>query len=169
MRLALISDIHGNFVTLQTVLADIEKQHVDQLVCLGDVACNGPCPRQVIHRLNEMGCKIVMGNTDEMFLSAQSFEPKNERERQVLENIRWSLEQPSAEEIKIIQSFKPLIDIPLEHDHACSVFTVRRCRTRKSFLRRRLMMSYHNDSAITAQRLWQAGIRINKCSDDSKT
>ena len=37
MRIALISDIHGNLVSLEAVLADIRQTGVDQIVCLGDV------------------------------------------------------------------------------------------------------------------------------------
>ena len=35
MRVALISDIEGNLVALEAVLADIERAGVDQIVCLG--------------------------------------------------------------------------------------------------------------------------------------
>jgi predicted phosphodiesterase len=38
MRTAILSDIHGNLVTLDTVLADAKREHVDRFVCLGDVA-----------------------------------------------------------------------------------------------------------------------------------
>ena len=37
MRIALISDIHGNLVSLEVVLADIRQTGVDHSVCLGDV------------------------------------------------------------------------------------------------------------------------------------
>ena len=37
-RLALISDIHGNGVALDAVLADLTRRHVEQIVCLGDLA-----------------------------------------------------------------------------------------------------------------------------------
>jgi predicted phosphodiesterase len=40
MRIALISDIHGNLVALDAVLADAKREHIDQFVCLGDVAAN---------------------------------------------------------------------------------------------------------------------------------
>jgi hypothetical protein len=53
MRLALLSDIHGNFIALDAVLADVKRERVEQIVCLSDVAFNGPQPREVngkIHR-----------------------------------------------------------------------------------------------------------------------
>ncbi|GAC1649682.1 MAG: hypothetical protein NVS4B12_18930 [Ktedonobacteraceae bacterium] len=51
MRLALISDIHGNLVALETVLATIAQQNVDTILCLGDVAAGGPQAKEVIEQL----------------------------------------------------------------------------------------------------------------------
>lgn len=49
MRIAIISDIHGNQVALEAVLQDLERQPaIDQLVIAGDLCLNGPCPRQVL-------------------------------------------------------------------------------------------------------------------------
>jgi predicted phosphodiesterase len=44
MRVALISDIHGNRVALETVLANLERDAPDRIVSLGDVAAMGPDP-----------------------------------------------------------------------------------------------------------------------------
>ena len=41
-KIAVISDIHGNFQALSAVLEDIEKQRVDRIICLGDVVSKGP-------------------------------------------------------------------------------------------------------------------------------
>ena len=51
MRIALISDIHGNAVALDVVLTALKKQQVDSIICLGDVAASGPQPCLVIERL----------------------------------------------------------------------------------------------------------------------
>jgi diadenosine tetraphosphatase ApaH/serine/threonine PP2A family protein phosphatase len=44
MRQALVSDIHGNLEALNAVLADIAKESVDEIVCLGDIVGYGPNP-----------------------------------------------------------------------------------------------------------------------------
>lgn len=64
MRVALISDIHGNSVALDAVLADISRGSVDVVVCLGDIAANGPDPSGAVERIAGLGCAVVMGNTD---------------------------------------------------------------------------------------------------------
>ncbi|MGI8689182.1 MAG: metallophosphoesterase family protein [Thermomicrobiales bacterium] len=70
MRIGLIADIHGNCIALDTVLAALERERVNELICLGDVAALGPQPGEVIARLRELGCPVVMGNTDAWLLAS---------------------------------------------------------------------------------------------------
>jgi predicted phosphodiesterase len=44
LKLALIADIHGNLAALEAVLAEIEREHAEAIVCLGDVAATGHQP-----------------------------------------------------------------------------------------------------------------------------
>ena len=66
MRIAAFSDIHGNIVALDAVLADIESQGgVDAFWVLGDLVALGPSPVQVLERLVSLpNVRIVRGNTD---------------------------------------------------------------------------------------------------------
>lgn len=64
MRVAIIADLHGNRIALDVVLADIERESVDGIVCLGDVAATGPQPQETVERLRELDCPVVMGNAD---------------------------------------------------------------------------------------------------------
>ncbi len=65
MRIATISDIHGNLHALQTVLADVDRQNIDQLFCLGDLVGYGPHPNEVIELLRQRHVPTVMGNYDD--------------------------------------------------------------------------------------------------------
>jgi putative phosphoesterase len=114
MRIALISDIHGNFVALQTVLAHIAREHVDQFVCLGDVAANGPQPVPVIRRVRELGCPVVRGNTDEWFLVPQTYDPNSEKERRLMAMLEWEMQQFSPADIEFMRQFQPRVEIQLE-------------------------------------------------------
>ena len=61
---AIISDIHSNFEALQAVLEDIDKHHVTEIYCLGDVIGYGPNPRECVDLV--MKCKMVLlGNHDQ--------------------------------------------------------------------------------------------------------
>ena len=64
MRIAVISDIHGNLMALDAVMSDVETQGVDEVWCGGDIAFGGPWPTECIARVREAGWTTVKGNTD---------------------------------------------------------------------------------------------------------
>jgi len=111
MRIAFISDIHGNFHSLELVLADIQQSQVNQIVCLGDVASLGPQPREVIARLRELGIPIVMGNHDNYLLTPELMKDQ-------LPWLRttelWGLEQLSTDDLDFIRTFKPYLKFSLD-------------------------------------------------------
>jgi len=71
MKLIIISDVHGNCVALDAVLADIQHESGDKIVCLGDAIQGGPQPAEVVQRLRELGCPAVMGNADAWLLDGE--------------------------------------------------------------------------------------------------
>jgi putative phosphoesterase len=64
MRVGIFSDVHGNGVGLDAVLAALERAQVDRLVCLGDLVEGGPQPAYCLRRVQELDCPVVLGNTD---------------------------------------------------------------------------------------------------------
>ncbi len=64
MRTALISDIHGNVDALTAVLADIDQQHVDRIICLGDIIGYGPNPTDCLDLVAQRCEFALMGNHD---------------------------------------------------------------------------------------------------------
>ena len=66
MRVALLSDIHGNSIALDAVLSDIEQAGgVDEYWALGDLVALGHDPIGVVERLASLpGLSLVRGNTD---------------------------------------------------------------------------------------------------------
>jgi putative phosphoesterase len=88
-RLALISDIHGNGVALDIVLADLARCDVEQIVCLGDLAAGGPQPREVMARLRELGCQAVRGNADGWLLDGLPA-GRSEETRRLAEVVGWA-------------------------------------------------------------------------------
>jgi putative phosphoesterase len=66
-RIALLSDIHGNAAALDAALADVRRESPDVVAVLGDLALNGPRPREVVDRVRELeaaGAVVIQGNTD---------------------------------------------------------------------------------------------------------
>jgi len=74
MKIAVISDIHGNMEALKAVLADIETQKADTIAICGDLALAGPEPVETIDFIVELAKEkeltIIQGNTDEMLVKA---------------------------------------------------------------------------------------------------
>lgn len=64
-RIALFSDIHGNLVALDAVLADVARAGVREMYCLGDLVGYGPDPEGVIDRVKALGIPTILGNYDE--------------------------------------------------------------------------------------------------------
>ena len=62
MRIAVLSDIHGNLEALKEVLADLDRRDVDRTVSLGDNVGYGPEPEAVVQTLRERNIPSVMGN-----------------------------------------------------------------------------------------------------------
>jgi predicted phosphodiesterase len=62
MKLAVISDIHGNLEALKGVLEDIDRSDIDDIICLGDNVGYGPDPEAVVGLLRDRGIPSVMGN-----------------------------------------------------------------------------------------------------------
>jgi predicted phosphodiesterase len=67
MRVAVLSDIHGNAVALDACLDDLHALGgADKIVAAGDLCFDGPRPRKVLKRLQQIGAQLVRGNTDRM-------------------------------------------------------------------------------------------------------
>jgi predicted phosphodiesterase len=113
MRLATISDIHGNFVALEAVLASIEAQEIEDIICLGDVAATGPQPQQVIERLRSINCPVVMGNTDTWLLEPQLKETVDPFAQRIQDIGVWGAQQLSAADKEYLRTFQPTIEYPL--------------------------------------------------------
>jgi predicted phosphodiesterase len=117
MRIAVFSDIHGNDFAFEIVEADIKKQSIDQMICLGDAIQGGPQPAAVVQRLRNLGCPVVMGNADAWLLSGEETGDEGipeERLRKLAEIRLWSLSQLSEADGAFISGFQPTITIPLE-------------------------------------------------------
>ena len=93
-RIAIISDLHSNIEALDAVLRDIEKQKVEQIICLGDIIGYGPNPREVIrHALN---WKFTLKGNHEEALLFLALDFHNDAARA----IEWTREQLNIGENK---------------------------------------------------------------------
>jgi predicted phosphodiesterase len=64
MRLAVISDVHGNLPALEAVLTDIKARAVDFTVNLGDCVTSPLWPKETLEALQSLALPTVRGNHD---------------------------------------------------------------------------------------------------------
>ncbi len=116
MRVAVISDMHGNDLAFEAAEADIKKQTVDQIVCLGDAVQGGPQPAAVVQRLRRLECPVVMGNADAWLVSGKETADEGipaERLKKMGEIRLWSLSRLTEDDIDFIANFQPTVTLDL--------------------------------------------------------
>ena len=118
MRVALLSDIHGNLFALNAVLDALAAEQIDQMVCLGDVAIFGPQPRETLARMQELNCLGVMGNTDAWALDPMPHPVRNEETEFFNAVELWSAAQLTDADRSYIRTFQPTVTIALADEPA---------------------------------------------------
>jgi len=107
--LGVISDIHGNLPALEAVVAELKREQVDELVCLGDVAL-GPQPTETVGQVRALGCPVVMGNWDAWTLDGFP-EAQGELGRRFVEQGKWWARMLSSEDRAFIGTFQQQVEL----------------------------------------------------------
>jgi putative phosphoesterase len=121
MRIALISDLHGNEVALRAVRRSIEQVGVDQVVCLGDTATLGPCPEFVLETLRDLGCPCILGNHDDFLLDEALIHTYTEAPV-IVEAVDWCRSRLSRQDLDFVRTFQPHLEIALDGDRTLFLF-----------------------------------------------
>jgi putative phosphoesterase len=113
MRVAVLSDLHGNPFALDAVLADLRPTSVDELVCLGDVAI-GPFPNETVSSLRALDCPVLMGNWDAWLLEGVPALGGEVGPRLSAQG-EWCASRLSAGELDYLRSFRRTLELEVEH------------------------------------------------------
>src|SRR5262245_9781792 len=108
LRIGIISDVHGNYVALRTVLDHMGS--VDALWCLGDLVGYGPQPNECIHAITQFPHLGIPGNHDWGTLGRLKLEEFNRDAAMVLE---WTRDVLAPEHVDYLESL-PLTVSPGE-------------------------------------------------------
>lgn len=76
MKIAVLSDIHGNMEALEAVLVDMNDKNIEKIFVCGDLAMAGPEPSRAVDFFRLSNATIIQGNTDEMIV--KNIIPPNE-------------------------------------------------------------------------------------------
>jgi|AMWB02.1.fsa_nt_gi predicted phosphodiesterase len=68
MRIAVMSDIHGNLAAFENVLGDIDYSDIDSIVNLGDSIGYGPDPEKVLELIKKRNILNILGNHEQAAL-----------------------------------------------------------------------------------------------------
>jgi predicted phosphodiesterase len=112
MLLGLISDIHGNLLALEAVLAELEREPLDRLVCLGDVVA-GPRANEALARVRELDCPVIMGNWDAWSVDGMP-EPSSAVEEKLYAIGAYWAERLGDDDREFIRTFAPTLELELE-------------------------------------------------------
>jgi putative phosphoesterase len=74
VRIAIVSDIHGNRTAFEAVLADLRQTSPDLILHGGDLADGGASPVEIVDQIRDLGWQGVVGNTDEAVFRPESLE-----------------------------------------------------------------------------------------------
>jgi predicted phosphodiesterase len=104
MRVAIISDIHGNLDAFEQVLDDIDHSDIDAVVCLGDNVGYGPEPEQVIRQVRKRNIPCVMGNHERAVSDCTHLDRFNPTARKSLQKTMTMLSEESFNYIRKMKS-----------------------------------------------------------------
>ncbi len=103
MRIAVISDIHGNLAALESVLASIRNTGADKVICLGDIVGYGARPNECVDLIKDRKIPTVMGNHDQAAVGRGNLAYFNTYARQA---IIWTMTQLKDEEKRFLSGLE---------------------------------------------------------------
>ena len=108
-RIAIFSDIHGNLEVLNSILKDIERNNIDEVICLGDIVGLGPNSKECLDIIMNSKIKMVKGNHEMYIVNDRVYDLiifETEKEY-----VRWLKQQLSEEEIEYIENLPISFDM----------------------------------------------------------
>jgi len=115
MRVAIISDIHGNLEALHRVIERAYKEGAEEIVCLGDIVGYGPFPNECITIVRQECDIVVRGNHDAGAVGVLSLEDFNTEGRAAIEWTRPRLTTTNKEFIKELPFTRAANDVTYVH------------------------------------------------------
>ena len=100
-HVAVLNDVHGNLPALESVLADLEKEPVDAIVCGGDVLW-GPYQSECLALLRSSGARFLTGNSERDVLAA------------IDDQHAWCAARLSREERQFVAAWPATIELEID-------------------------------------------------------
>lgn len=113
MRVAILSDIHGNAHALRRCLSDLAARGgADVVIAAGDLCIDGPKPKRVLELLARAGAQALRGNTDRMI----GVEPLYALAAEDARAVQWTQAQIGADWTRWLGALPPTIAVGEDAD-----------------------------------------------------
>jgi diadenosine tetraphosphatase ApaH/serine/threonine PP2A family protein phosphatase len=104
MRIALLSDVHGNLPAFEAVLGDVEEQAVDEVWCLGDLVGYGAQPDACVE-LARARCDLSLGGNHDLVVTGEI--PISDFSSSAAAAARWTQETIADETMAYLKRLVP--------------------------------------------------------------
>jgi predicted phosphodiesterase len=104
MRIALLSDVHGNLPAFEAVLADVESESVDAVWCLGDLVGYGAQPDGCVELARER-CDLALAGNHDLVVTGDI--PIADFSSSAAAAARWTQETIGDEALGFLKSLEP--------------------------------------------------------------
>jgi predicted phosphodiesterase len=117
VKYLVISDMHGNWAALRTVLRKVRRKRFDAILVLGDLVGYGAAPNQVVEAVRDLTGRVVTvrGNHDKVVAGIDSGETFNES---ALIAAQWTAEHLTRQNL---QAVRELAEGPVEVDEGLAI------------------------------------------------
>ncbi len=106
MRIALLSDVHGNLPALRSVLEDVDSTNADQVWCLGDLVGYGAEPDGCVALARER-CDLVLAGNHDLVVTGSEKVQISDFSDIAAEAARWTREHIAPESLKFLSGLEP--------------------------------------------------------------
>jgi putative phosphoesterase len=118
MKLAFISDIHGNAIALDAVLKDIKQKEIDQIFVLGDIAYRGPEPQRSVDLVRALNVDVIKGNADEWVVRGVREEEVPEAVHSAMNEERdWTVFNLNDESVEYLKNLPTELKLEFDSIH----------------------------------------------------
>jgi predicted phosphodiesterase len=112
MRIAIVSDIHGNLPAFEAALEHVAQQHVDRLIIAGDIVIGSPDSAACWRLAHSLGCPIVRGNHERYAAHFGRPDAPPEWRTERFGPVRWAVQQLGEAEIAALDALPPYVRLP---------------------------------------------------------
>ncbi|MFP7297129.1 metallophosphoesterase family protein [Neobacillus niacini] len=115
MKIAFISDIHGNAIALDAVLEDINTQGIDKIYVLGDISYRGPEPKRSLDIVRSLHTEVIKGNADEWVVRGVRKGEVPDKALELMNTERqWIVEQLEPSDIDYLNSLPAQLNVTIK-------------------------------------------------------